>query len=155
MMNIIESIFYGISFIITILTIVLVVILYLELALYTTKTKFTKKGLLISLIAFIGCLVCGYLIYETFGIYPWVNVGIYENIFFQALQLTVSILTIILVIWLIFLFVFYSLGLNTWKTKPAIILTVGALAVIGFSVFWIYQMTGLLLFTNLSPFIYS
>ena len=154
-MNIIESIFYGFSFIITILTLVLAVILYLELVLYTTKKKFTKKGLVISLATFVACLICGYLIYETFGIFLWINVGIYENIFFQALQITVSILTIILVIWLIFLFVFYSLGLNTWKTKPAIILTVGALAVIGFSVFYMYQMTGLLLFTNLSPYIYS
>jgi len=149
-----EIIFQWIYIFTTYFFVGLIVLLIIQLSLYTTKINSNKKGLLITIVFIVLSLLGVYFIKTTFGIYLIVNIAIYNNIIIQTLQVLISFITVLLFVYLILIITLYAFNINRKNIKPRLIFVVSNLIGIIVIVFWLYINTGLMLFVNLGPYIY-
>ncbi|MHA1268653.1 MAG: hypothetical protein ACTSPY_02595 [Candidatus Helarchaeota archaeon] len=150
----IEIAFNGLCIVVTTALVIMIVFLIMQIVSWQTKMGANRKVVIVTIV----CIVAGILlinwIYNYFGIYLFTNISIYNNIFFQVLQIITSIYTIGIVIFIVFQIVMYVADLNRKKIRVTLIYTGISFMIIVSLVFWLYETTGLMLFTDLSPYIY-
>ena len=140
----------------SVVLVILVIFLLIQITSWNLNLGSNKKGLIITIAILVGCLSFIFWIYDVFGIYLFVNISVYENMFFLALQVLVSIFTVLFIVNFMFQLILFATGMsNKKKAKPNLIIGSACLIGIIALVFWLYQLTGLFLFINLNTFIYS
>ncbi|MHA1230200.1 MAG: hypothetical protein ACTSRP_07045 [Candidatus Helarchaeota archaeon] len=154
-MIVVEVLFNALCIITTIAMVIMTVFLIIQLISWQTKMGSNRKVVIATIICIIAGLLLINWVYETFGIYLFTNISIYQNIYFQVLQIITSIYTIWLVIFIIIQILMYVADFNRKKIKQSLIFTGASFILVIILVFWLYQSTGLMLFTDLSPYIYS
>ena len=151
----IELIFTILCVIATVSFVCLITFLIIQLVFFATNVGSSRKSIIISGALLLITISLINFIYEYFGIYLFINISIYENIFFEVLQIVVSVCTILLTIYLMIQIVMFAGNIgNPKKIKPILIFTsIFLIGVVGI-VLWAYQITGLMLFTDIGQYIY-
>ncbi|MBD3229715.1 MAG: hypothetical protein GF329_16155 [Candidatus Lokiarchaeota archaeon] len=152
-MSIIETFILTLQIIVTVATLIIVSYLILELVLFLSKIAGNKKRIFWAILGTIIMVSLCTWIYNTFGIYLFTNISLFDNIIFDVMRLIVSISTILLSVSLMIQIIIFTTDVGSYNMKKSMIISGAALLIIVAVVFYFYSITGILLFVNLEPFI--